>query len=335
MKPNIFLNVTRCDEDYFSHALAYVLNVVPGVGDRFVDRISFLAGKKPGYFGRFENCEFVGHEFPEGHRSSRPDLKLVCASRTIYFENKLDSPLSVPQMERHAEMVGNEPNSYLMFVSNIRHLSPGLRSMRRYIHPKGGDHYLWVQLLSTLDTYHRKGTLAAQILNDFRAASKLHGMVGRTIRGAGGSLYTSNSDARHVALSQLAKELLELGFKVARKSKREGTLRVYPSNYGEYPLLNPRFYATAAWLGSLDTECIVVTVISKGRDPGTARRLRSFVSRPDCKFVPNQYTITSGYTYYGNFVLPVTFSREARDGSVIDFTALAPPLKRILLSFTK
>lgn len=340
MTPNIFIDQGRSGEDFFSHGLAYILNLFPRMGQAFVDRIAVLAGKKPGYFGAFDKCEFVGHTFPQGHTASKPDLKFVCSARTIYFENKLESPLSVAQMQRHAELIGYDSKSHLLFVSNINHVSPDLRSIARYIHPRGKDHYLWVDLLPALASHDRKASLAARIIADFRGALKRYGMVGRTIKGAKGSLYTPGSEASHLALSQLAEELRGLGFTVSRKQGRERTLRVYPSRHGEYPLLNPWFSATAAWLDpKLDFECLIFAVITRTNAPDLILRskapdLAHFASRRDGVFVSDPFEHPSGYTCHGHFVLPVTFSSE-RGTSTIDFPSLANPLKRILRSLTQ
>lgn len=342
MTPNIFIDQSRCAEDFFSHGLAYILHLFPRMGQASVHRIAVLAGKQPGYFGEFRACEFVAHQFPLGHSASRPDLKLVCSARTIYFENKLELPLSVAQMQRHAELIRHESKSHLLFVSNISHRNPELRSITRYIHPTGKDHYLWVDLLPALASNDRKGTPAARIIADFREALKRHGMVGRTIKGAKGSLYTPGSEASHLALSQLADELRGLGFTVSRKQARERTLRVYPSRHGEYPLLNPWFSATAAWLDpKLDFECLIFAVITRTNAPDLILRLRSkapdlahFATRRDGVYISDPFAHPSGYTCHGHFVLPVTFLSE-RGTSYIDFPSLANPLKRILRSLTQ
>lgn len=335
MTPNIFIDQTHCAEDFFSHALAYILNLFPRMGQAFADRIAVLAGKKPRYFGEFHACEFVGHEFLQGHKASKPDLRLVCSARTIYFENKLESPLSVAQMQRHAELIRNDSKNHLLFVSNISHRNPELRSISRYIHPTGKDHYLWVDLLPALESHDRKASLAARIVADFREALKLSGMVGRTIKGAKGSLYTPGSEARHLALSQLSQELRGLGFTVVSKPVREQTLRVYPSHHGEYPLLNPRFSATATWLDSkLDFECLVFTVLSRPKAPHLDRRLAHFTSHRDCVYVSYTFEHASGYTCHGFFVLSVIFLSELGT-SYIDFPSLAKPLKRVLSFLTE
>jgi hypothetical protein len=108
MKPNIFIFSSHCPEDFFSGALAYITNLFPVIGQRLVQKIAVLAGRKPDYFGAFVQCEFVGQEYPDGHTASRPDLKIICSDRTIYFENKLES-FSLDQMQRHANLTRRDP----------------------------------------------------------------------------------------------------------------------------------------------------------------------------------------------------------------------------------
>ncbi len=329
MKPNIFIDRSNCPEDFFSHALAYILELFPALGNQLVNRIEALAGKRPGYFGQFKQCEFVAREFPQDHKASKPDLRLVCSTRIIYFENKLDSPLSIVQMQRHGDLTRNKRKKHLLFVSNISHKRPDLRSIPGYLHPQRRDHFLWLDLLPALESHHRKASLAARILDDFRAALDFHGMVGREIKGATGSLYTSQSKANHHALSLLSQTLLDVGFIVSRKQARETTLRVYPSRHCEHPLLNPRFYASAAWLDSaLDFECLVITALSRPKLPRLSRYLDQFPVRRDCRFVPASFQYDDGYFLHGDFVLPVKFS-NARGPASIDFPVLTRPLRRI------
>lgn len=205
MKPNIFIFYPYCHEDFFSSSLAYIVNLFPVIGQRLVQRISVLAGKEPDYFGVFGRCEFVGQEFPDSHTASRPDLKILCSDGTIYFENKLESPLSLDQMQRHNSFICRYPKCSLIFVSNIHHENSRLRSLTGYLHPDGADHYLWVDFLPVFVNNYRRNSLAGKILADFNAALKTNGMIGRTIKGARGSLYTYNSDASHLALRQLCR----------------------------------------------------------------------------------------------------------------------------------
>jgi hypothetical protein len=189
MKPNMFLFYPYPREDFFSSSLAYVVNLFPAIGQRLIQRIAVLAGKSPDHFGEFQRCEFVGQEFPDGHTASRPDLKIVCSDGTVYFENKLESPLSFDQMRRHASFTCRDPKCSLIFVSNIHHETPRLRSLPGYLHPERADHYLWVDLLPAFVNDYKRHSVAGQILADFDAALKANGMIGRIIKGASGSLY--------------------------------------------------------------------------------------------------------------------------------------------------
>jgi hypothetical protein len=328
MRPNIFSDTTDCPEDFFSTSLAYIANLFPSIGRRCVQRIAALAGKEPDYFGDFAECEFIGREFLENHRASRPDLMIVCERRTIYFENKLESPISVEQMERHLAFVRQKSSSALIFVSNIQHRNPQLRSLRRYLHPLRRDHYVWADFLPAFETDHRRNSLAARVLADFKSALKENGMIGRTIKGASGSLYTRRSDASHRALEQLWEVLYGRGFKLSRKHAKETTLRAYPVKYGQYPLLNPRFVGSASGLDPhWDRECLDVAVLSKG-DAGLGRKLAIFPSTRGCAFLADPYGLSDGYYYHGSFLLPVEFVGSG-DDTRIDFDLLERPLNRI------
>jgi hypothetical protein len=273
----------------------------------------------------------VAHEFPDGHRQSKPDLKIEGARRLVYFENKLDSRLSLSQMRRHAHLVNRISGSRLIFVSNISHTSPGLCDIRGYLHPRGRDHYLWVDLLPALDVRHRSGSVAATLLADFNEALKRNGMLGRSIAGASGSLYTDGSAASHLALNELAELLRDIGYRVIR-IQREHTLRVYPVALGRYPLLNPSFQPTASWLDRrLDFECLIITVWSRGSSRALRGHLSRFPSQRSCTFVPRPHPPADlgDYCCLGHFVLPVTFIRGRR-GSSIDLSALSAPLAALL-----
>jgi hypothetical protein len=330
MKPNIFVFSPDCPEDFFSRSLAYISNLFPDIGQRFVERIGVLAGKKADYFGDFQSCEFVGHSRPDNHTASRPDLTILCTKGTIYFENKLESPLSFDQMQRHASFTCRDQNCSLVFVSNIYHENASLKSLPGYLHPAGSDHYLWVDVLSVFENTYAHDSLASKMLTDFSVALKENGMIGRNLRGASGSLYTLNSDAVALAFTQLWDVLKQLGFKLSKKPEREGTLRAYPVKHRQYPLLNPRFIPTAAGLDpAWDKECLDLTVVSKGDRTILDRQLAQFDSTKECAFFSDTFYGNGGYNYHGNFILPLRF-RGSAINSEIDFRALEQPLRKVL-----
>jgi hypothetical protein len=336
MKPNIFEYRAYIAEDFFSLSLAYIATTFPNIGQNLIQRIAVLAGKPPMFFGSFVSCSFVGHRAPKPHFASKPDLAITCSKRTIYFENKLETPMSFDQMRRHADPMG--PNDNLIFVSNIRHQNAALRSLSGYLHPTDADHYVWVDLLPAFESHFRKKSLAANILEDFKTALKANGMIGRTIKDAKGSLFTRHSEAEDLALRQLGDVMTELGYKVRKKSVREDTLRVYP--YGQYPLLNPRFRATEADLDeNWDKECLELTVWSKGKSNALRRYLdylENFRSTKDCAFLGLEEPSFSRdhHQLCGWFVMPLRFL--GRDPNVkIDFTGLTESLRRTLIFLRK
>lgn len=328
MEPNMFLRQNDCKEDFFSRSLAYICNLFPAIGQRLVQRISVLAGESPDFFGEFEKCEFVGQEFPDGHRISRPDLRIECTDGTIYFENKLDSPFSLSQLQRHLSFISGTRRNRLIFVSNVQYDRPVLQSLRGYLHPSRRDHYVWADFLPVFKNNFRKGTHAAKVLSDFREALRAQGMIGRAIKGANGSLYTRNSEASHLAFKQLWDLLDATGFQCVKKIHKEDTIRAYPVKIPQYPLLNPRFYSSGIWFGDeWDKECLIFTVLSKGDNPGFDRQFSKFRSSKDCTFIGNPDAWT-GYYYHGHFILPLSF--KGRASNEIDFAALAPALRRML-----
>jgi hypothetical protein len=330
MIPNIFLNSVHCQEDYFSHSLAYILNLFPDIGQRLLKRISSLAEKPVDYFGNFISCEFIGHEFQESHFKSKPDLKIICKKRVIYFENKLESPLSIAQMRNHSLLVSKSKNSNIIFVSNILHDCPYLTKLHNYLHPKNSDHFLWADFLPAFTVTTRQGSLDNKLLTDFQIALRANGMIGRVIKGANDNLYTSGSNSSHNALLHLWSIMDEIGFKLTKKIKREATIRAYPLKHQVYPLLNPRFIPSAiSFSDDLDKEVLQIIVWSKGKIGNYNRILKKFKPSKDCLFFEALYPISYDYDYHGSFLIPLSFNGNGKY-SEINFELLRKPLKNIL-----
>ncbi|MGD8780036.1 MAG: hypothetical protein PVH88_13860 [Ignavibacteria bacterium] len=331
MRPNLFVFNRDCPEDFFSRSLAYILNLYPYIGQKLIQRIAVLAGKKSDYFEEFIQCQFTGYEFLDGHSESKPDLMIHCSNRILFFENKLQSPLSNKQMEKHSLLINRIPNSSLIFVSNILHKNTKLKSLQGYLHPENADHYLWIDFIPVFANTYRSNSLAYKILKDFNTALKQNRMISRIINGASESLYTYNSDASHLALGQLWNLLNEIGFKLIKKSSTETTIRVYPIKHRQYPLLNPRFEPTAAWLDeALDKEYINFTVLSRGNNSGLDKKLMKFKSKKDCTYIANPFKSRDGYNYHGHFLLPLLFKNDA-----IDFDSIKQPLVRMFNFFVE
>jgi hypothetical protein len=330
MKPNIFLCNAYCQEDYFSQSLAYILNLFPTIGQSLLNRIAVLAEQPFGFFGDFQGCEFVGHEFQEDHLLSKPDLKITCQERVLYFENKLESPLSLNQMERHALLTQGDSYSNIVFVSNIQHKCSQLKNLSGYLCPAAADHFLWADFLPVFSIANRKNSLSDRILSDFHKALRANGMIGRTIYGAKDNLYSVGSDACHLALTQLWKVMNEIGFKLTKKIQREMTIRAYPVKHQAYPLLNPRFIPTAIGFSEeLDREFLQIVVYSKNDPNEFDKQLATFQSTVNCMYIPATFKNSTDYNLHGDFLIPLFFKGKGRT-SEIDFDALRQPLKTIL-----
>jgi len=98
MKPNIFLVPPQLGiEDATTAYWHYILSVVPGLGQRFVDFICECAGL-PG-------SRFLGAiDHPRGDSVNHPDLLVQCRDWELLFEHKVDSPLGPRQLHRHLEL---------------------------------------------------------------------------------------------------------------------------------------------------------------------------------------------------------------------------------------
>ena len=230
MKPNIFEYGRYTAEDFFSRSLAYIATTFPSIGQNLIQRIAVSAGKPPMFFGSFESCTFVGHTVLKPHFTSKPDLKITCSKRTIYFENKLETPMSFDQLLRQADPMCLNPKWNLIFVSNIQHQNAALRSLPGYLHPRDADHYLWVDLMPAFESNFKKKSLGANILEDFRTALKANGMIGRTIKDAKAlppesqrSLRNTRTDLDKFSPTEIT-ALIAHGYSCARKTLIEAHL---------------------------------------------------------------------------------------------------------------
>lgn len=94
-RANVFLiNASLGPEDRLTACWHYVLSVVPGLGQAFVEHIAEQC--------RLPNSKFIGAvNHPTGNRSNHPDLLIRCRDYDVLFEHKLDSPLGPGQLERY------------------------------------------------------------------------------------------------------------------------------------------------------------------------------------------------------------------------------------------
>ena len=127
-------------------------------------------------------------------------------------------------------------------------------------------------------------------------------------QGSEAGLFVGGSELNHLALERLAELLKDIGFSVRKKSRTEGTLRVYVKKQNEYPLLNPRFVQSGP-----SERCLRIWVLSKGNDPTLDLVLASFENTPDCTFVPLSET-SNQYRYHGSFEIPLRSVSETSFG---------------------
>ena len=308
MKPNVFICKNLKNEDHFTTSVAHILNLFPHeLGDRLLQRIARLSGLGEKSLGQFKSADFSGFDFQNEESTSKPDMVIYTNKRPIFFEHKLEAPLSRRQLERHLNDVKREQGK-LVFVSNVQtHISAEVIGRRNYLKPRGQDHFVWADLESVFDIKARKGTFANNLLHDFRSALRINGMRGREIAGAKGSLYTAGSPAQQLVLNQYQDMLRELGWKASR-ARTENTLRVYPVRSPLPPLFNPRFRATGEALGPrFDKECDVIRCWARPKYRDVRRKLLKMSSLsnkfPEVVYVPN----LPGEWLAGDLYVPLKF----------------------------
>lgn len=138
---NIFLVDPRLGpEDRFTFSWTYVLNTVPGLGQRFVDYLASECG--------MASTEFrVAIDHPRGTQRDRPDCLLRCEHWDALFEHKLDAELGPAQLERYLELAEDRGRTYLGLIAPSRHaVSNEVTDHAKYIRPSRERHLLWQSL---------------------------------------------------------------------------------------------------------------------------------------------------------------------------------------------
>ncbi|MBP7778314.1 MAG: PD-(D/E)XK nuclease family protein [Acidobacteria bacterium] len=98
MKPNIFMiDPALGPEDALTAYWHYLLSVVPGLGQSFVDAVCRASG--------LAVSEFLGAiDHPYGDSDNRPDLLIQCREWSLLFEHKYLSPVGPGQLHRYVEL---------------------------------------------------------------------------------------------------------------------------------------------------------------------------------------------------------------------------------------
>jgi hypothetical protein len=156
---NVFLVSPRLGpEDRLTAYWHYVLDVLPGIGQAFVDHVSARSG--------LHKSRFLGTvDHPFGNRASRPDFLIRCRDYDLLFEHKLDSPLGPGQLERYLAVARDERKRLALIAGRRLEVGETVRRSRWFIHPRDNGappHFLWQ------DVHRIVGRFRARIARDFR-----------------------------------------------------------------------------------------------------------------------------------------------------------------------
>jgi hypothetical protein len=144
----------------------------------------------------------------------------------------------------------------------------------------------------------------------------------------GDDMFEPGTAANHEALELLRELLVDVGFRVAAKERREATLRVYAGD-GDFPLLNPRFEPEADAFGLPDSdEAIVFSVWTREPAPELRRHLAAS-PREGLHFVADDRRSAAGDHLVGWLVVPLVFVEEDAGEASFDLDALERTLGEI------
>ena len=143
MKPNVFLIDPRLGaEDALTAYWHYVLSVVPGLGQAFLDHVCESSGLAPSRF-----MGVVDH--PIGDRANRPDLLLQSSDHQILFEHKLDAALGRRQLRRYVELASRKGQKVALLAASQIDISDEVLGSSVYVRPGAAghaSHFLWQDL---------------------------------------------------------------------------------------------------------------------------------------------------------------------------------------------
>jgi hypothetical protein len=149
MKPNIFAiyySSLTGPEDTLTAFWQYVLTVVPGLGQAFVDELSRKAG--------LSATHFVGVlDHPRGSHENRPDLLLQCTDWQLLFEHKLDSQLGPDQLRRYLDLAVTRGWKLALMAGTRIEVDPHVLASAAYVRPTskaGPAHFTWEDLQPVL-----------------------------------------------------------------------------------------------------------------------------------------------------------------------------------------
>jgi hypothetical protein len=121
-------------------------------------------------------------------------------------------------------------------------------------------------------------------------------------------MFEPGSEANHEALELLGELLVDVGFRVRKKARKEATLRVYLEGR-DHPLLNPRFEPSGdAWgLPDFD-ECVVFTAWMEQVPDGLRERLQQ--AAVGFEFIGGEGSSDADQELLGWFVVLMGFDED-------------------------
>lgn len=140
-------------------------------------------------------------------------------------------------------------------------------------------------------------------------------------------MFEPGTEANHEALELLRELLVDVGFRVHKKPRREATLRVYLPDR-DHPLLNPRFEVSGDAFGAPQhDESIVFTAWTSGAGGDLERRIAQLPPSDGFTFVRGDGHSSPGLALVGWFVVPLVF--EEGDEERFDHAALEGSLRQL------
>ena len=143
MKPNIFyIDPTLGPEDTLTAYWHYLLSVVPGLGQKFVDAVCESSG--------LASSVFIGAiDHPIGNSQNRPDLLVQCRDWSLLFEHKLDSPVGPRQLHRYVDLATARGWKFALLAAGRVEIDHELLSSAAFVSPRDTErpsHFLWQDL---------------------------------------------------------------------------------------------------------------------------------------------------------------------------------------------
>jgi hypothetical protein len=143
MKPNIFMiDPALGPEDALTAYWHYLLSVVPGLGQSFVDEVCRSSG--------LAVSEFMGAiDHPYGNSDNRPDLLLQCRDWSLLFEHKYLSPVGRGQLDRYVALAQSRGWKLALMAAERIEVGDDVVKSPTFVKPSDPgrpNHFFWQDL---------------------------------------------------------------------------------------------------------------------------------------------------------------------------------------------